>query len=111
MNPTVNPYKLNMAAIRSFMAYHDIKKLGEVASRLCISGAYFSQLCAGDRRLSEEIRLRIQVLTHKTQDQLFEPNPKALPFSHQSLNMLKYYGVKPYDEGSPAEIARHGLTV
>lgn len=111
LRPEINPYKLNMVAIRSFMEYHGIKRLGEVAQRLCISQAYFSQLCAGRRRLNEEMRLRIQTMTNKTQDQLFTPNPEALPFTHQSFNFLKYHGIMPYDEGSPAELKRHGIVV
>jgi hypothetical protein len=56
----------------------------------------------GQRKLNEEMRLRIQLMTHKRQDQLFLPNEKAMPFTHQSFNMAKFYGVKPYEQGSLA---------
>jgi hypothetical protein len=67
---------------------------------LCISAPYLTQLMSGQRKLNEEMRLRIQIVTHKRQDQLFLPNEEAMPFTHQSFNMAKFYGVKPYEQGS-----------
>lgn len=90
------PYTLNQKAIRQFMEYHELKNLQSVAEMLCISPAYLSQLISGQRKLNEEMRLRIQIVTHKRQDQLFIPCPEAMPFSHQSFNMAKFYGVAPY---------------
>ena len=94
------PYALNQKAIRQFMEYHELKNLQSVAEMLCISPAYLTQLMSGQRKLNEEMRLRIQIVTHKRQDQLFLPNDEAMPFTHQSMSMLKHYGVKPYVEGS-----------
>ena len=94
------PYNLNQKAIRQFMEYHELKNLASVAEMLCISAPYLTQLMSGQRKLNEEMRLRIQIVTHKRQDQLFLPNEKAMPFTHQSFNMAKYYGVKPYEQGS-----------
>lgn len=101
-----NPYKLNPTAIREFMQYHGIDNLKEVAEILKISAAYLSQVMSGTRRLNEELRLRLQIVTRKRQDQLFIPNPDALPFSPQSFNMAKYYGFLPYDEGSLTAVFR-----
>ena len=94
------PYHLNVKSITQFMEYHELKNLQAVAEMLCISPAYLSQLMSGQRKLNEEMRLRIQIVTHKRQDQLFLPNEKALPFTHQSFNMAKFYGVAPYQQGS-----------
>ncbi len=94
------PYTLNQKAIRQFMEYHELKNLQAVAEMLCISPAYLSQLISGQRKLNEEMRLRIQIVTHKRQDQLFLPCPDAMPFTHQSFNMAKFYGVAPYQPGS-----------
>jgi len=94
------PYSLNQKAIRQFMEYHELKNLQSVAEMLCISPAYLTQLMNGQRKLNEEMRLRIQIVTHKRQDQLFLPNDGAMPFTHQSFNMAKFYGVKPYEQGS-----------
>jgi len=94
------PYSLNQKAVRQFMEYHELKNLQAVAEMLCISPAYLSQLMSGQRKLNEEMRLRIQIVTHKRQDQLFIPNEEAMPFTHQSFNMAKFYGVKPYEQGS-----------
>ncbi len=94
------PYQLNQKAIRQFMEYHELKNLAEVAGMLCISAPYLTQLMAGQRKLNEEMRLRIQIVTHKRQDQLFLPCEEAMPFTHQSFNMAKFYGVKPYDPNS-----------
>jgi plasmid maintenance system antidote protein VapI len=94
------PYQLCQKAIRQFMEYHELKNLASVAEMLCISAPYLTQLMSGQRKLNEEMRLRIQIVTHKRQDQLFLPNEKAMPFTHQSFNMAKFYGVKPYEQGS-----------
>ena len=94
------PYSLCQKAIRQFMEYHELKNLASVAEMLCISAPYLTQLMSGQRKLNEEMRLRIQIVTHKRQDQLFLPNDDAMPFTHQSMSMLKYYGVKPYVEKS-----------
>ena len=85
---TMYPYQLNQMAIRQFMEYHELKNLQAVAEMLCISPAYLTQLMSGQRKLNEEMRLRIQLVTHKRQDQLFLPQPDAMPFTHQSMNML-----------------------
>ena len=97
------PYTLNNQAVRQFMEYHELKTLGHVAEMLCISASYLTQLMAGQRKLNEEMRLRIQMVTHKRQDQLFLPNQDAMPFTHQSFSMAKFYGVKKYDENSISE--------
>jgi hypothetical protein len=102
----MTPYTLNNHAIRQFMEYHELKTLTNVAEMLCISASYLTQLMAGQRKLNEEMRLRIQMVTHKRQDQLFLPQPEAMPFTHQSFNMAKFYGVKKYDENSLSEKAR-----
>lgn len=102
----MNPYTINEEAIKDYMRYHAIEDLKDVAKLLCISGGYLSQLLAGQRRLNEEIRLRFQMLTHKGQDQLFAPNFEAVPFTHQSFAMAKYYGVYPYSAYSPSEEMR-----
>lgn len=100
------PYQLNQKAIRQFMEYHELKNLHSVAEMLCISAPYLTQLMSGQRKLNEEMRLRIQIVTHKRQDQLFLPCEEALPFTHQSFNMAKFYGVTPYDPQSPAKAFR-----
>jgi len=88
------------------MEYHELKTLASVSEMLCISASYLTQLMAGQRKLNEEIRLRIQLVTHKRQDQLFLPQPEAMPFTHQSLNMAKFYGVAPYQDRSISEKSR-----
>jgi hypothetical protein len=67
---------------------------------LCISPAYLTQLMSGQRKLNEEMRLRLQITCHCSQEKLFIPNFDAIPFTHQSFNMAKFYGVKPYEQGS-----------
>jgi len=97
------PYQLNKKAIQQFMEYHELKNLAEVAGMLCISAPYLTQLIAGQRKLNEEMRLRIQIVTHKRQDQLFLPCEDAMPLTHQTFNMAKFYGVMPYQPGSFAK--------
>lgn len=105
----MNPYKLNTQAIHDFIKYHDIKGLKEVADIMKISHPYLSQLMAGTRKLNEEMRLRFQLVTRKNQDQLFIPDFKAIPYTHQSFAMLKYYGVIPYNEDSMVKEMREEM--
>lgn len=95
-----NCYNLNKDAIDDFKRYHGIKTDKDVAALLKITPAYLAQLLKGYRGLNEPLRLRFQMITRKSQDQLFLPDFKALPFSHQSFAMAKYYGVMPYSEFS-----------
>lgn len=94
------PYKLNPKAIEEFKAYHGLKNDDEVAKLFCMSPSYLSLLLAGRRKLNEEIRLRIQFVTRKPQDQLFLPDYQEVPFTHQSMAMGKFYGIFPYDQFS-----------
>lgn len=105
----MNPYQLNTESIREYMAYHGHKSLKDVAELLCISQSYLCQLMQGNRRLNEEMRLRFQMVTRKSQDQLFKPNFEAMPFSHQSFAMAKYYGILPYTENSISQYNREGV--
>lgn len=89
------PYRLNPEAIHEFMRYHSLEKYGEVAQIMGISAAYLSQLLNGARQLNEHMRLRLQLITRKSQDQLFVPNFDNALFSPQAFAMRKHYGVLP----------------
>lgn len=69
----MTPYSLNREAIADFMRYHGLKNMRDVAEILAISPAYLSQVLSGARGLSEHLRLRLQIITRKSQDQLFTP--------------------------------------
>lgn len=101
------PYLINKQAIDEFMTYHKIKNEGEVGGLLGMSDSYYSLLLGGKRKLTEEVRLRLQHLTRKPQDELFLPNYEAMPFTHQSLAMGKFYGLIPYDKYSISEAFRN----
>lgn len=96
----MNPYKLNVLAMEDYKRYHGLSGDGEVAKMLCISPSYYSLLLAGKRRLNEELRLRIQFVTRKKQEDLFIPDYEVVPFTHQSFAMGKFYGMHPYDKFS-----------
>jgi len=89
------PYRLNVEAIHEFMRYHGCHKYLEVAEIMGISAAYLSQLISGARTLIEHLRLRLQLITRKSQDQLFVPNFDNALFSPQAWAMRKHYGVLP----------------
>ena len=89
------PYRLNAEAINEFMRYHSLEKYSEVADIMGISGAYLSQLLSGARQLNEHMRLRLQLITRKSQDQMFLPNFDNALFSPQAWAMRKHYGVLP----------------
>jgi len=91
----MHPYKINPSTIQDFMTYHGVTKLKEVANLMCISAAYLTQLMKGDRPLNEYVRLRLQLLTRKKQDQLFIPKFDSDLFSEQSKAMKKHLGIYP----------------
>ena len=89
------PYRINAEAIAEFMRYHGLTKHQEVAEIMGISSAYLCQLLKGVRQLNEHMRLRLQLITRKSQDQLFVPNFDNALFSPQAFAMRKHYGVLP----------------
>lgn len=89
------PYRIHHEAIIEFMRYHGLSKQAEVAEIMGISAPYLCQLIKGARQLNEHIRLRIQLITRKSQDQLFVPNFDNALFSPQAWAMRKHYGVLP----------------
>ena len=89
------PYRMNVDVIREFMRYHGLQTYREVAEIMGISAAYLSQLLKGTRALNEHMRLRLQLITRKSQDQLFQPNFDNALFSPQAFAMRKHYGVLP----------------
>ena len=94
----MNPYALNNDAINDFMRYHGIERLKDVADILSISAAYLTQIMKGDRALTEPLRLRLQFITRKKQDQLFLPNFEVEDFKNFSHFRSGVFPILPADE-------------
>lgn len=96
----MHAYTINAEAINEFKRYHGIKDDFEVAKMLKVSPGYFSMLMSGRRKLNEQLRLRLQLLTRLPQDRLFVPHFDKCFMNHQSMAYMKHYGMYPYDRYS-----------